>query len=68
MTYGKKNKKKIAIIIPVYNESGCIEKFIDEINILKKELDKIIELIFIDDGSNDETFKVLTNYANVINP
>ena len=61
----KKNKKKIAIIIPVYNESGCIEKFIDEINILKKELDEIIELIFIDDGSNDETFKVLTNYANL---
>ena len=49
----------ISIIIPCYNyESLIIEKY----NKLKKKADNIkenIEIIFIDDGSTDNTYKKL---------
>ena len=48
---------KLSVIVPCYNEQGSIEEFYNEISkFLKKE--KIsYELIIIDDGSTDDTFK-----------
>lgn len=53
----RKNNKMISIIVPCYNEEEGIEKFYIE---TKKVIDQInneydYELLFIDDGSKDET-------------
>lgn len=53
----RKNNKMISIIVPCFNEEEGIEKFYIE---TKKVIDQInneydYELLFIDDGSKDET-------------
>lgn len=52
---------KLSVIIPVYNEEGNVQPLYLGI---KKALDNIYlnqyEVIFVDDGSRDNTFKVLT--------
>ncbi len=58
----KKNKRiKFSYVIPVYNEENNIEPLIRELlNSLKPYLKKInYEIIFIDDGSTDNTIKKL---------
>ena len=49
----------ISIIVPIYNAQNCIEKCIDSIiNQTKKEL----EIILINDGSTDDTDKIIKKY------
>lgn len=58
---------KISIVIPCYNESNIISKtYIQTNNILQlfcKDNCHSYELIFINDGSNDNTEKLLTNFS-----
>lgn len=55
-----KKKKIISIIVPCFNEEESIPLFYKEINKIAKEMDDLdFEYIFIDDGSNDNTLKVL---------
>lgn len=67
----RKNNKMISIIVPCYNEEEGIEKFYIE---TKKVIDQInneydYELLFIDDGSKDETLnkvkKIRQNDENI---
>lgn len=67
----RKNNKMISIIVPCYNEEEGIEKFYIE---TKKVIDQInneydYELLFIDDGSKDETLnkvkKIRKNDENI---
>ena len=56
-------KTALSFIIPVKNEEGSILQLVSEI---KKEVTKIkktYEIIFIDDGSSDKTFKVIKNLS-----
>ena len=46
----------ISVIIPVYNEEIYIKKILYKINLIKN-LKK--EIIIVNDGSNDETLKIL---------
>lgn len=48
--------KKFSIISPCNNEEENIEKFISEIDNLKKKNNFDLTLLLIDDGSNDETW------------
>lgn len=55
--------KKISIIVPAYNEEEVLKLFYKE---TKKVLEKVkeiydYELIFVDDGSKDNTLKILKN-------
>lgn len=64
-----KNKKNflISIIAPVYNESETIKIFIGKIKkVLKKENLKV-EIIFINDGSKDDTLKILLSEQKIHN-
>ena len=54
-------KEKISIIVPCYNEEKYIERCIN--SILSQTLNNI-ELIIIDDGSKDNTYKICKNYEN----
>ncbi len=50
---------KISIVIPVYNESENINDLYNKIKSVIRILDYEFEIIFIDDGSSDDTIKIL---------
>lgn len=54
-------KAEISIVIPLYNEAKNIETLYTSLNQAVKTLGKETEIIFIDDGSTDETFQALLN-------
>jgi glucosyltransferase len=51
--------KKVSMIIPCYNEEGNVELFYKEAVKAYKEQNYKLELVFIDDGSKDNTLKNL---------
>lgn len=58
----KKDKNiKISVIIPVYNCELYIKQCLD--SIVNQTIDDI-EIICIDDGSTDDSLKIINNYAN----
>ena len=52
----------LSIIIPVYNESKNVEKTVNNLKKIKKNIKKF-NLIFIDDFSNDNTFDILNKLS-----
>jgi len=54
----------ISIIIPCFNEEASIRNIYNEISKEMTSLNKHFEVIFIDDGSQDNTLNVLRNLAN----
>lgn len=59
--------KKISIIVPTYNEQEVIEMFYNETSkVLQSLMDKYTyEIIFVDDGSQDETLNKLKELNNL---
>lgn len=53
---------KISVVIPVYNESHRIHRTLEDIWEYFQHRDA--ELLFIDDGSSDNTADVVANFAN----
>ena len=51
----------ISIIVPVYN---CDKYLVRSIDSLLNQTISNIEIICIDDGSTDESFKILNDYAS----
>ncbi len=52
---------KISVVVPIFNEDGNIDKLYNE---LKDNLkDYQYEIIFVDDGSTDNSFKMLENIS-----
>ena len=68
------NKKKLNIISPVFNEAENLEKFFNLLKDTKANLNNNFEttLIFVDDGSSDESQNILrkfekeNNYVKII--
>ncbi len=52
----------LSIIIPVYNESKNVEKTVNNLKKIKKDIKKF-NLIFIDDFSDDNTFDILNKLS-----
>ncbi len=57
-------KPKISIVIPCYNEEQSLDKLFREIKSSMAAIKKSYEIIFIDDGSNDSSFKILEKIYN----
>ena len=51
----------LTLIIPVYNEEDQLEYTLKKISLLKKKID-LVEFIFIDDFSSDNTYNFIKNY------
>lgn len=54
------NKKKISLIVPVYNASKYLAQCLE--SLLQQTLNDI-EIICIDDGSTDNSYQILLDYA-----
>ena len=58
-------KKKISIVVPCYNEEEVLSYFYKEMKKQEREMDYVsFEYIFVDDGSRDNTLKVLKKLAS----
>ena len=59
-------KKKLSIVVPCYNEEKVINVFYDRIMKVINDFQKNYnyEIVFIDDGSKDNTFQELKNLRN----
>lgn len=51
--------KKISIVVPCYNEEESLPYFYDEVEKIVKKIKVEIEYIFVNDGSRDNTLKIL---------
>lgn len=52
-------KTDLSVIIPLYNEAGNVKPLFKKLTSVLTNLNKISEIIAIDDGSKDNTFKFL---------
>lgn len=55
--------QKVSIIIPAYNEETSLKVLIDELGCFLKSFDYRYEVIFVDDGSKDNSFNILKDAA-----
>ena len=54
--------KLITIITTIFNEEDCINDYVNEIIKIKKQINKYnVQLLFIDNGSNDESYNIILN-------
>lgn len=54
---------KISLIIPCYNEQEALPIFYEEVMKVMREMNCQYEMIFINDGSKDNTLSILKNFA-----
>ena len=60
-SHNQQNKKTdLSIIVPVYNEAENIQPLHRMIKEILTRLDKSYEIIFVDDGSRDDTLSILS--------
>lgn len=53
--------KKISIVIPLFNEEDSLSHLIDQIKNTMQGYQKYYEVIFVDDGSTDNSLEVIKN-------
>lgn len=55
--------KKVSIVIPAYNEATSLKVLIDELDYFLRDFEYLYEVIFVDDGSTDNSFNILKDAA-----
>ena len=56
--------EKISIVVPCYNEEKSLPYFYNEIKKVANEMKEVIfEIIFVNDGSKDNTLKIIKDFA-----
>ena len=54
---------EISIVVPLYNEEECVENLFETIQREADRLGKTYEIVFVDDGSRDQTFDICGRIA-----
>jgi glycosyltransferase involved in cell wall biosynthesis len=57
-------ERLVSIVVPVFNETGSLESLLAEIDEALTALDRPYEVVFVDDGSTDDTFSTLERLAS----
>lgn len=60
MTRQEQTRIEVSVVIPAYNEADAVVTLATHVNSVLSSLDKEYEIIFVDDGSTDETFLKLS--------
>ena len=55
-------KPQLSIVIPVYNEEKNLDALFDRLTATLDKLNKTYEIIFTNDGSQDNSYKVLEKF------
>ncbi|MCD4819163.1 MAG: glycosyltransferase family 2 protein, partial [Candidatus Cloacimonetes bacterium] len=58
----KNNNSNISVVIPVYNNADFLSELIRRLINILDEICKEFELIFVDDGSSDNSLKILYDF------
>lgn len=58
------SRQTISVVTPVYNEAENLPLFYQELTALARTIDYKIELIFVDDGSADDSVAVIENLGH----
>lgn len=58
------NTKEISIVIPLLNEEGNINILYQSILSAVEKMNKNFEIIFVDDGSKDNSFKIISDICD----
>ncbi len=56
---------RLSIVVPLYNEAENVRPLFEKIQAVCDELDFAYELLFVDDGSRDDTFAELTEIHKI---
>ena len=59
MNSSRKETPRLSVVVPVYNEQDCIVRLYDSLISVCDKLDFLYELVFVDDGSQDDTYPIL---------
>ncbi len=54
-----KNSSHISLVIPAYNEADNFENLYRELITVLESLDRSFEILFVDDGSSDNSFEII---------
>ena len=58
-------RKLLSLVVPVFNEATSIDGFLSEVDsVLSESLGLDLEIIFVNDGSSDDTLEVLQNHMS----
>ena len=55
---------KLSIVIPAYNEGKRLQATLDKILLYNSKANNIREIIVVDDGSTDQTLRLVEKYSN----
>lgn len=55
--------KYLSLVISVYNEEEALIPFYDQLSNVLAEIEKEVEVIFVNDGSRDKSFEILKSLA-----
>ena len=58
-------QKKISVVVPCYNESEVLHEFNERLFLVLKDLQEYLyEVIYVDDGSSDNTYRILKSFKD----
>lgn len=55
--------QKVSIVVPAYNEETSLKVLLDELDYFLKNFEYKYEVVFVDDGSKDNSFNILKEAA-----
>jgi glycosyltransferase involved in cell wall biosynthesis len=55
---------QLSLVLPVYNEAGSLPELMAELTTTLQRLGKAYEIIFVDDGSSDDSLSVLMGFQS----
>lgn len=55
---------RLSIVVSVFNESSVLPHFLEDISVIIEQLHNPVEVIFVNDGSRDNSLEILENAAS----